>query len=57
MKILEKQVYLGPNLYANFPVMRLLIDLESLEDWPTARLGADFIDPLLDALPGLDQHG
>lgn len=57
MKIVEKQVYLGPNLYANFPVMRLLIDLEELEEWPSARLGAAFIEPLLEALPGLAQHG
>jgi len=57
MKILEKQVYLGPNLYANFPVMRLLIDLEELEEWPSARLGDEFIEPLLEALPGLREHG
>ncbi len=57
MKILEKQVYLGPNLYANFPVMRLLIDLQELEEWPSARLGDAFIDPLLEALPGLHEHG
>ncbi len=57
MKILEKQVYLGPNLYANFPVMRLLLDLEELEDWPSGRLGDAFIDPLLEALPGLREHG
>ena len=57
MKIAEKQVYLGPNLYANFPVMRLLIDLEELEEWPSARLGDAFIEPLLEALPGLADHG
>ena len=57
MKILEKQVYLGPNLYANFPVMRLLVDLEELEEWPSARLGDAFIEPLLEALPGLREHG
>ncbi len=57
MKILDKQVYLGPSLYANFPVMRFLIDLEELEEWPSARLGDDFIEPLLEALPGLQQHG
>ena len=57
MKIVEKQVYLGPNLYANFPVMRLLIDLEELEEWPSARLGDAFIGPLLEALPGLADHG
>ncbi len=57
MRILNRSVYLGPSLYAHFPVIRLTLDLEHLEDWPTAKLGADFIDPLLEALPGLQKHG
>ena len=57
MRILDRSVYLGPSLYAHFPVIRLTLDLEHLEDWPTAKLGADFIDPLLEALPGLQKHG
>ena len=57
MRILERQVYVGPNLYAHFPVIRLLLDLEPLEDWPSAKLGAGFIDGLLAALPGLHEHG
>ncbi len=57
MKILETSVYLGPSLYARFPVIRLTIDLGALEEWPTARLGSKFIDPLLEALPGLLEHG
>ena len=57
MRILDRSVYLGPSLYAHFPVIRLTLDLEHLEDWPTAKLGADFIDPLLEALPGLQTHG
>ena len=31
MKILERRVYRGPNLYAHFPVMRLTVDLGALE--------------------------
>ena len=57
MKILERSVYLGPSLYAHFRVIRLLIDLGELENWPTARLGDDFIDALLEMLPGLQEHG
>ena len=57
MKILERSVYLGPSLYAHFRVIRLLIDLGELENWPTARLGDDFIDSLLEMLPGLQEHG
>ena len=57
MKILDRVVYVGPNLYAHFPVIRLEIDLGVLEDWPSARIGSQFTDGLLLALPGLMQHG
>ncbi len=57
MKILDRAVYLGPSLYARFPVIRLTVDLEELEEWPSGRLGPPFTDALLAALPGLHQHG
>ena len=57
MKLLDQNIYLGPNLYALFPVIRFTVDLGPLEAWPTARLGRSFIDPLLELLPGLHQHG
>ena len=57
MKIVETSVYVGPNLYATFPVIRLTLDLGELEQWPTAKLGPAFIDGLLAALPGLATHG
>ncbi|MCE9595658.1 MAG: acetate--CoA ligase family protein, partial [Planctomycetes bacterium] len=57
MKILATSVYLGPNLYAHFPVIRLTLDLGELESWPTMRLGEAFIESLLAALPGLREHG
>ncbi len=57
MKIVEKSVYLGPNLYALFPVIRLTVDLGELEQWPTGKLGPAFNGALLDALPGLQEHG
>ncbi len=56
MKILERNVYVGPNLYAHFRVIRLLLDLGALEEWPTARLGKKFTEALLAALPGLKEH-
>jgi cyanophycin synthetase len=56
MRILETRVYRGPNLYALWPVIRLLIDLEELEDFPTARLPG-FSDRLLEMIPSLWQHG
>jgi cyanophycin synthetase len=57
MRIVSTNVYVGPNLYAHFPVIRHVLDLGELEDWPTGRLGAAFVDPLLVALPGLNEHG
>ncbi len=56
MKILATNVYVGPSLYAHFPVIRHQVDIGILEDWPSARLGSGFIDGLVDALPGLAQH-
>jgi cyanophycin synthetase len=57
MRILDRSVYVGPSLYARFPVIRLELDLGALEAWPTGRLGAEFVDALASALPGLAQHG
>ena len=57
MRILDRSVYVGPSLYAHFPVIRLELDLGELENWPSARLGDAFIDGLLQALPGLAEHG
>jgi len=57
MKILDRQVYVGPSLYANFPVIRLTLDLGELEEWPSAKIGHDFTDALVAALPGLQKHG
>jgi cyanophycin synthetase len=57
MRILDRSVFVGPSLYAHFPVIRLELDLGALEAWPTAKLGPRFIDGLVAALPGLGDHG
>jgi len=57
MRILERSVFVGPSLYAHFPVIRLELDLGELEQWPTGRLGPTFVDGLIAALPGLAEHG
>jgi cyanophycin synthetase len=57
MKFVERSVYVGPNLYASFRVIRFRLDLGSLEEWPSVRLGKAFTDGLIDALPGLKEHG
>ncbi|MCC7003186.1 MAG: hypothetical protein IT357_13595 [Gemmatimonadaceae bacterium] len=57
MRILDRSVYVGPSLYAHFPVIRLELDLGALEGWPTAKLGPAFTGGLIAALPGLAEHG
>src|SRR5204862_1720764 len=57
MEILDRSTYVGPSHYAHFPVIRLELDLGPLEAWPTRRLGDGFIESLLEALPGLREHG
>ena len=57
MKILKTNLYVGPNQYAKFRVVRHILDIGVLEDWPSAKLGTGFIDALLAALPGLEEHG
>ena len=57
MKIVSTNVYVGPNLFAHFRVIRHILDLGELEHWPTLRLGDAFIEPLLEKLPGLHDHG
>ncbi|MEO9469673.1 cyanophycin synthetase [Parasphingorhabdus sp.] len=57
MRILKTNLYVGPNQYARFRVIRHVLDIGVLEDWPSVRLGAEFIDGLITALPGLEEHG
>jgi cyanophycin synthetase len=57
MRILDRSVYVGPSTFAHFPVIRLILDLGELESWPTAKLGKGFVDALVEALPGLREHG
>ena len=57
MRIVDRSVFVGPSLYAHFPVIRLELDLGALEAWPTGRLGPDFVQALVAALPGLAEHG
>ena len=57
MKIISTNVFVGPNVWASFPVIRHVIDLGILEQWPSAKIGSEFIDALTAALPGLAEHG
>ena len=57
MRVESTNVFVGPNVFALFPVIRHVLDLGELEHWPTGRLGENFIGPLLELLPGLHEHG
>ncbi|MFO1038320.1 MAG: cyanophycin synthetase [Geminicoccaceae bacterium] len=57
MRIVATSVYVGPNIYALFPVIRHTLDLGELEGWPSGKLGPEFNDRLIAALPGLEEHG
>jgi len=57
MKIESTNILVGPSMFAHFPVIRHVLDLGELEEWPTGRLGEEFIGPLLEVLPGLHEHG
>ncbi|MFT5655104.1 MAG: cyanophycin synthetase, partial [Arenicella sp.] len=49
MKILSSNVFVGPNVYASFPVIRHEINIGALEEWPSVKLGDDFINGLIEA--------
>jgi cyanophycin synthetase len=55
LKILQAQVFRGPNYYSYDPAIRLFVDLGSLEHWPSNTLEG-FNVALLDMLPGLAEH-
>lgn len=57
MRILNRSVFVGPSLYAHFPIIYLEIDLRALEAWPTGKLGTAYVMKLIDALPSLKDHG
>ncbi len=57
MKIIATNVYVGPSIYANFPVIRMVLDIGVLVDWPSVKCGKAFTDGLQQALPSLQEHG
>ena len=52
MKILATNVFVGPNHYAHFPVIRHQVDIGVLEDWPS---DAAALDALLGIAAGSGQ--
>lgn len=56
MKLLETRVYRGPSPYGYRPLIRLTLDLETLEESPSNQLPG-FTDKLLLDVPTLYEHG
>jgi cyanophycin synthetase len=55
LTIVETRVYRGGNIWSYDPAVHLVVDLGSLEEYPTDTLPG-FTDRLLELLPGLDRH-
>ena len=55
LTILDTRVYRGPNVWSYGPAIHLVVDLGSLEDYPTDTLPG-FTDQLLAWLPGVGEH-
>ena len=55
LKIIDKKVFSGRNIYSHKPVIKVLVDLEELTDKDTTEFG-DFNDKLVSLLPSLIDH-
>ncbi|MFV9505945.1 MAG: cyanophycin synthetase [Oscillochloridaceae bacterium umkhey_bin13] len=56
MRVLETRVFRGPNPYGYRPVIRITLDLEELEDYPSTSLPG-FNQRLVELIPSLYDHG
>ncbi|MGH2692884.1 MAG: cyanophycin synthetase [Actinomycetota bacterium] len=55
LQILETQVFRGPNYWSYDPCIRLLVDLGSLEHWPSNTIPG-LNEALVEQIPGLRDH-
>lgn len=56
MRVSETQVFRGPNPYGYRPVVRITLDLEELEQFPSDKLPG-FSERLVELIPTLHEHG
>jgi cyanophycin synthetase len=56
MRVVDVGVYRGPHIYGHTPMVRMKVDLGTLEHWPTNRL-PEFTARLCTLLPSLYKHG
>ncbi|HEY8846806.1 MAG TPA: cyanophycin synthetase, partial [Candidatus Limnocylindrales bacterium] len=55
LKIIETRILRGPNYWAREPVVRMVVDLGVLEDFPSNKIPG-FTDALVGLLPSLEDH-
>jgi cyanophycin synthetase len=55
MKVLDRQVFRGPNIYSLKPVIKLLLDIEEFEERPSNKI-VGFTDRLIEMIPSLYDH-
>ena len=55
MKVLETQVFRGPNIYSLKPVINLKLDIEELEERPSNKID-NFTDRLIEMIPSIYEH-
>jgi len=55
LRILETRILRGPNYWSRSPVVRMVVDLGVLEEFPSNRIPG-FVDALVELLPSLEDH-
>jgi cyanophycin synthetase len=55
LRIIETRILRGPNYWAREPVVRMVVDLGVLEDFPSNKIPG-FTDALVGLLPSLEDH-
>ena len=55
LRILETRILRGPNYWAREPVVRMVVDLGILEEFPSNKIPG-FSDALIELLPSLEDH-
>jgi cyanophycin synthetase len=55
LTIVHARIFRGPNYYSYEPAIKLLVELGSLEQWPSNKIEG-FNEGLLDLLPGVGEH-
>jgi len=55
LRVVESRTLRGPNYWSRQPVIRMLVDLGTLEEYPSNKIPG-FTDALVGLLPSLDDH-